>query len=174
MLVRAGTILPFTCEQVFALAADIERYPEFLTGWISARIMQREATICHVDQEVRFGPIRLRFKSTAVLQRPKRIDVTSTDGPFKYFGLSWVIAANSSGGCRISIEASVELQSGILQLAVNPFLSAVVDDNLCAFEARTYTLYACLPPIAPPEPLRATVKTSPGAHEDIVDQDNNE
>jgi ribosome-associated toxin RatA of RatAB toxin-antitoxin module len=45
MLVRAGTILPFTCEQVFALGADIERYPEFLTGWISARIMQREASI---------------------------------------------------------------------------------------------------------------------------------
>jgi hypothetical protein len=38
-----------------------------------------------------------------------------------------------------------ELQSGILQLAVNPFLTAVVDDNLCTFEARAYTLYACLP-----------------------------
>jgi coenzyme Q-binding protein COQ10 len=142
MLVRAGTILPFGCEQVFALAADIERYPEFLSGWISARIMQRETTICHVDQEVRFGPIRLRFRSTAVLDRPRRIDVTSTDGPFKHFGLSWIIAANSSGGSRISIEASVELRSRMLQLAVNPFLSAVVDDNLCAFEARAYTLYA--------------------------------
>jgi coenzyme Q-binding protein COQ10 len=74
MLVRAGTILPFGCEQVFALAADIERYPEFLSGWISARIMQRETTICHVDQEVRFGPIRLLFRSTAVLDRPRRID----------------------------------------------------------------------------------------------------
>jgi coenzyme Q-binding protein COQ10 len=121
---------------------------------------------------VRFGPIRLRFKSTAVLQRPKRIDVTSTDGPFKFFSLSWVIAANSSGGCRIGIEASVALQSGILQLAVNPFLSAVVDDTLCAFEARAYSLFGSLPRIAPPEPLHAT-ESSPHAHEDIVDHDHN-
>jgi coenzyme Q-binding protein COQ10 len=174
MLVRVGTILPFSCEQVFALAADIERYPEFLTGWISAQIIQREPTICHVDQEVRFGPIRLRFKSTAVLQRPKRIDVTSTDGPFKYFGLSWVIAANSSGSCRISIAASVELQSGILQLAVNPFLSAVVDDNLRAFEARAHTLYPLLPRIAPPEQPRTTMAMSPGSNEEPADRDDHE
>jgi coenzyme Q-binding protein COQ10 len=138
-------MLPFSREQVFDIAADIERYPEFLRWWISARITKREANICYVEQEVGFGPIRVRFESTAILQCPERIDVTSANEPFRHFNLSWVIAAIPSGGCRINIAASVELRSGILQLAVNPFLATVVEDIFSAFEARAHSLYTSPP-----------------------------
>jgi coenzyme Q-binding protein COQ10 len=144
-----------SCEQAFDIAADIERYPEFLRGWMSAKITKRDLNVCYVEQEVGFGPVRLRFASTAVLQRPARIHVISTEPPFRRFNLSWAFAAIPSGGCQIRVTASVELQSGFLQLAVNPFLAAAIEDIVVAFEARALTLYA--PPGYVTEAASATI-----------------
>ena len=142
MIERSSGTLPFSCEQVFDLAADIERYPEFLSGWISARIQKRESDICYVDQVVGLGPIRLQFTSTAVLHRPERIEVASTEAPFRQFSLSWSVAAVPPGGCRVSVAAEVELRSRMMQHIVDQILPAAVDDVITAFEARARRLYA--------------------------------
>ena len=42
--------LPYSAEQMFDLAADVERYPEFLRWWITARIRQRRGEIFYTDQ----------------------------------------------------------------------------------------------------------------------------
>lgn len=142
MIKKASGDLPFSCEQVFDLAADIERYPEFLKGWISARIQKRESNICYVDQVVGLGPVRLQFTSKAVLYRPERIEVTSTEAPFRQFRMTWLVAAASPAGCRVSVATEIELQSGIMQHIVNKILPAAVDDVITAFEARARRLYA--------------------------------
>lgn len=133
--------VPLTCEQAFDIAADIERYPEFLPCWISARITRREANICYVDQEVGFGAARLRFGATAVMQRPVRIDVTSTDKSFRHFTLTWLIESTPAEGCRVILAASVQLQSSLLQYAVAAFLPAAIEDIIMAFEQRACALY---------------------------------
>ena len=140
MIQKVGAILPFGCEQVFDLVADIERYPEFLQWWISARICKREANICFVEQVLGFGPIRLRFASQALLHRPQLIDVTSTEPMFRQYSLSWRIVPISSG-CRISVGAEFQLQSSLLQHAVDEFLPAAIDDIVAAFEARAHAVY---------------------------------
>lgn len=139
---KVGGTLPFSCEQAFDLAADIERYPDFLPWWISARIQRRESNICYVDQVLGLGPIRLQFASKAALHRPEHIDVTSTDAPFRQFSLSWRVVATPPVGCRIGVAAELELRSGVLQLAVNQFLRSAVDDIVTAFEARAHRIYA--------------------------------
>jgi len=134
--------LPFDCEQVFDLAADIECYPQYLTGYISARIQKRESNLCYVEQVVGFGPIRLQFASIAALHRPERIDVTSTDTSFRHFSLTWLIVPAHPSGCCISIEIELELRSRLLQRIVNQLLPGAVDDIIAAFEARAHRIYA--------------------------------
>jgi coenzyme Q-binding protein COQ10 len=138
---KLGAALPFTCEQVFDLAADIERYPEFLPWWVSAQIRRRDANICYVEQVMGLGPIRLRFESKAVMYRPRRIEITSADAQFRMCDFSWVIAATSFRGCRISIAAEIELRSVALQTIVNHILPASIDEIVRAFDARAHTLY---------------------------------
>jgi coenzyme Q-binding protein COQ10 len=135
-------MLPFSCEQVFDVIADIERYPEFLSGWISARIQKRESTICYVDQVFGLGPLRLQFTSKAIFYRPERIEVSSTEAPFRHFSLSWRVVAVPPAGCRVTVAADVELQSRMGQQVVNQILPAAVDDIVTAFEARARRLYA--------------------------------
>jgi coenzyme Q-binding protein COQ10 len=139
---RVRRTLPFDCGQVFDLAADIESYPQYFTGWVSARIQKRESNLCYVEQVVGFGPVRLRFASIAALYRPERIDVTSTDASFRHFSLSWLIVPARPSGCCISIAIEIELQSRLLQQIVNRLLPGAVDDIIAAFEARAHRMYA--------------------------------
>jgi coenzyme Q-binding protein COQ10 len=138
---RVGAVLPYSCEQVFDMAADIERYPEFLQGWIAAHIQKREANLCYVEQEIGLGPVRLKFLSRAVLDRPRRIDVTSTDRSFRKYELSWLMTAVAPTGCQISVTADIELAARLLQPVVNRMLPGAVDDIIAAFNARAHMLY---------------------------------
>ncbi len=148
MIERVSRSLPYSCEQVFDLAADIERYPEYLKGWISSRVKGREPNIVYVEQVLGFGPVRLQFDSKAVLRRPERIDVSSTDPSFRRFSLSWVVAATAPPGCRICVAIELEVQSAFLQCFVDQLLPSAVEDIIKAFEDRAHRLYAAakLPP----------------------------
>ena len=50
---------PYTAEQMFDLAADIERYPEFLPHWPRATIRLREQDVLHVTPGDRPRPAAL-------------------------------------------------------------------------------------------------------------------
>ncbi len=121
---------------LFDLAADVERYPEFLPWWIAARVLKRDANVYHTDQILGLGPLRVRFVSKAVLHRPRRIDVTSDKPPFRRFELSWIFEPIAGAGCRVSVVATLALRSRLLQRVVDQLLPAAVSGIITAFEAR--------------------------------------
>jgi coenzyme Q-binding protein COQ10 len=129
-------------EQLFDLAADVERYPEFQRWWIAARIRKWEGDSYYTDQVLGFGPIRVRFGSKTVLHRPERIDVTSDEPPFRRFALSWIFEPQPRGGCRVTLAAEVELRSARLQRLMDRVRPIAVGDMIAAFEARARALYA--------------------------------
>jgi coenzyme Q-binding protein COQ10 len=57
--------LPYRREQLFDLAADVERYPEFLPWWLSATVRHRDGEIYSTDQVVGIGPITKRGRKCA-------------------------------------------------------------------------------------------------------------
>jgi coenzyme Q-binding protein COQ10 len=141
LIERVGHVLPFTCEQVFDVAADIECYPAFLPWWISASISRRQANTCYVEQVLGRGWVRVRFASKAVLQRPERLDITSSDATFRQFNLALLVVPSPSGGCSLSISAQVQLHSLFLQKILSQVLATSIDDVISAFERRAHALY---------------------------------
>lgn len=125
---------------LFDLAADVERYPEFLRWWIAVRVPQRSAKGYRTEQILGLGPLRVRFNSKTVLHRPRRIDVTSGEPPFRRFALSWIFAPVPGEGCRVSLLAGLELRSPALQRVVDLILPRVIADIAAAFEARARRL----------------------------------
>jgi coenzyme Q-binding protein COQ10 len=47
-------VLPYKPEQMYALVADIERYPDFLPWCIAARIRRREGDVIYADLMIGF------------------------------------------------------------------------------------------------------------------------
>ena len=126
----------FQPEPLFDLAADVERYPEFLKWWIAARILRRNANAYFTEQILGLGPIRFNFVSKTILYRPERIVVTADEPSFRRFDLAWFFEPVPDIGCRVSVEAGVALRASLLQRVVDRVLPPALADIVASFEAR--------------------------------------
>jgi coenzyme Q-binding protein COQ10 len=133
-------VLPYTPEQLFALVADIERYPEFLPWCVGARIKERRADLIVADLIIGFRMFRERFTSRVSLDRPRRIDVAYADGPFRYLNNHWVFE-KVPGGCRIDFFVDFEFKSRLLQKVIELLFGEAVRRMVGAFEKRARDLY---------------------------------
>jgi coenzyme Q-binding protein COQ10 len=131
---RSERLLSYPREALFDLAADIESYPRFLTGWISAHVYERGAGFCRAEQTVGFGPVRLQFRSLAALQRPERLEITSDDPQFRHFHILWVFDPEEAGSLRVALGVELELRSRLLQMWLDRLGTASATDALRAFE----------------------------------------
>src|SRR3546814_17633978 len=73
--------LPYTQEQLFALVAEVERYPEFLPWCIAARIRSRQDNVVVADLVIGFKLVRDRLTSRVQLDPPQRLDVPHPERP---------------------------------------------------------------------------------------------
>jgi coenzyme Q-binding protein COQ10 len=139
---RVERLLSYSPEQLFDLAADVERYPKFLHWWKAARVKRRDGDVYYTDQDLAFGPIRVRFGSKTSLRRPDRIDVTSHDPPFRDFKLVWTFEPLPDVNCcRVRLIARFELRSRLLQEVVERLLPDMLPEIITAFESRAARIY---------------------------------
>jgi coenzyme Q-binding protein COQ10 len=134
-------LLPYTRDQLFNLVADIERYPEFLPWCVGARIRERNGNEILGDLLIGYKMVRERFTSRVVLSRPDRIDVSYSEGPFKYLNNHWLFLPQSDGQCLIDFYVDFEFRSKMLQKIMEMFFNEAVKRMVGAFEARAHQLY---------------------------------
>ena len=135
-------VMPYRVQQVFDLVADVERYPDFLPMWEQASIVERQRNVYHTDQVVRLGLLRPRFRSKTVLRRPRRIEVTSSDGLFRHFSIAWHFASLSQDrGCEVDCDLSWQVHSPLLQSILQFVLAEAGQNIIGAFERRAHALY---------------------------------
>jgi coenzyme Q-binding protein COQ10 len=133
-------ILPYTAEQLFDLVADVERYPEFLPWCVGARIRERRENLVVADLLIGFRMFRERFTSKVTLDRPRRVDVAYSEGPFRYLSNHWVFEP-VEGGCRIDFFVDFEFRSRVLQTLIGALFNEAVRRMVGAFETRAAALY---------------------------------
>jgi coenzyme Q-binding protein COQ10 len=138
-------VMPYRPEQLFDIAADVERYPEFLPWWLSATIRRRDGDVYYTDQVVGFGPIRQRFSTRTVLRRPQEIKVSSIDGPFETFELTWRFGLLQQQRCEVALAGKLELRAPLLRDLFGRAMRATVGSILSAFDDRARRLYG--PPV---------------------------
>lgn len=132
-------LLPYRCEQLFALVLDIERYPEFVPGYHRARILRREAEALEVEQDTGIGPAGFRFRSRAEFVAPQRIVIHACDGPFRRLEVAWRFEPQE-GGCRVTAETLYELPP-LLAPLLQGGLALLAPRLLDAFARRAATLH---------------------------------
>ena len=137
--------LPYTPDEMFALVADIERYPEFLPWCVGARIRQRQGQVVVADLRARFGMLRETFTSRVTLEAPERIDVAYLHGPFRHMATHWRFA-QTTGGTMVDFSIECEFRSAVLRGVAGRFFREAARRMAGAFEARAHALHggACL------------------------------
>lgn len=146
--------LPYQPEQLFELVASVDRYPEFLPWCVAARIRSREKlegepprTMITADLVIGFRMIRERFTSRVILSPPARIDVSYSEGPFRYLNNHWIFdpveptADHPSGGTMLDFYVDFEFKSKLLQSLMAMLFNEAVRRMVAAFEGRAKQLY---------------------------------
>jgi coenzyme Q-binding protein COQ10 len=134
-------LLPYAPEQLFDLVADVERYPEFLPWCLAARVRERRGNVITADLLIGFKMVRERFTSRVELDRPQRIDVSYSDGPFRYLNNHWDFIAQPGGHCVIDFYVDFEFRSRMLQKIIATLFNEAVKRMVGAFEGRARQLY---------------------------------
>lgn len=133
--------LPYAPEQLFELVADVERYPEFLPWCVGARVRERKPTLVVADLLIGYRMVRERFTSRVTLDRPGRIDVSYSDGPFRYLDNHWLFEPLAEGGTMLDFYVDFEFRSRMLQKVIEVLFNEAVKRMVSAFETRARRLY---------------------------------
>jgi len=129
------------CEQMFAIAVDIESYPRFLPFCRSARIRQRDDSVLEVENHFGAGPVQARFPTRAELDRPHRLEITSRAAPFHLFRLTWLFSPLPKGGCRVEARYQIELRSPLLHGLARFAMPEIEPSVLASFKRRIVEVY---------------------------------
>ncbi|HWA30542.1 MAG TPA: type II toxin-antitoxin system RatA family toxin [Rhizomicrobium sp.] len=134
-------IVPYPADLMFAIVADVERYPEFVP-WVTAlRIKKRDGDVLIAETVVGFKTLRERYTSRVVLDRLHwRIDVTQTEGVFRVLENHWHFTPQDDKSCRVDFAIKFEFKNRMLGAIAGSAFGLVVTQMTRAFEERARKL----------------------------------
>jgi coenzyme Q-binding protein COQ10 len=136
--------VPFTPDQMFALVADVARYPEFLPFCEKLTVVSRSADGAGLvaDMQVGYGPVRETIRSRVGLATD-RAEITSTGiaGPFSHMHNVWRFKP-APGGCDIEFSITYAFRNALLGLLVGSMFDTAFRKYAEAFERRAAVVYA--------------------------------
>ncbi|MGO4571687.1 type II toxin-antitoxin system RatA family toxin [Microvirga sp. 2TAF3] len=132
--------------QMFALVADVERYPEFVPLCEELRIIRRAQSGEGIEtivaaMTVGYKAIRESFTSRVTLDDPRlRIQVEYVDGPFKFLENRWTFR-ETPAGCDVEFYINYEFKSFALGLLMGSVFDKAFRKFAGAFEERADEIY---------------------------------
>lgn len=140
-------ILPYTPAQMYALVADIEKYPEFLPWCNMARILSREQGAFTGELSICFKHICQSYVSHVAIFPPENehgkamIRVTQIRGPFQQLENRWVFSPAVEGACVVDFYLKFTFKSKILDKIIGLLFHKATKKMVEAFEERAAKLY---------------------------------
>jgi coenzyme Q-binding protein COQ10 len=133
---------------MFALVADIERYPEFVPLCRSTRVSQRVGRgegveTLRSEMTVAYRMIHETFVTRVTLDRPcLQIHVKYLEGPFSHLENRWTFRPVGDDACEVAFFISYEFRSRIFGLVMGAMFDAAFRRFAEAFERRADVVFA--------------------------------
>jgi coenzyme Q-binding protein COQ10 len=140
-----------SAQNMFALVADVEKYPQFLPMCTGLEVCRRSVDargreIVVADMSVGYKAIRETFTSRVTLDREAlKIIVEYVDGPFRHLENTWTFVNEHAEGerarSRVEFFIDYEFKSRMLGMLMGGLFDAAFRKFAEAFERRADTLY---------------------------------
>lgn len=133
-------------EKMYALVADVEKYPEFLPLCEALTVRSRRERdgreMLIADMTVGYKAIRETFTSQVLLTPDENtIDVKYLDGPFRYLTNEWKFVERPEGGSDVLFFIDYEFKSRILGALMGTMFDRAFRMFAEAFEKRADVIY---------------------------------
>ena len=107
-------LLPYTPEQLFALVADVERYPEFLPWCAGVKVFSRDERTTHARIDVDYHGLKSHVTTRNAKERPARMTLELEEGPFERFSGEWTFKPLGEAGCRVEFALEYKAAAGAI------------------------------------------------------------
>ncbi|MBN8955862.1 MAG: type II toxin-antitoxin system RatA family toxin [Rhizobiales bacterium] len=136
-----------SADDMFALVADIERYPQFVP-LCQSLIVRRRITddqgreVVTAAMTIAYKMIRETFTSRVTLDKEKRtITVAYVDGPFSRMNNTWTFTPTDERSCEVAFAIDYEFRSRTLGMIMGAVFDRVFRTFSEAFENRADKVY---------------------------------
>lgn len=142
----SATEVPYSATQMYALVADVARYPEFLPWCVALRVIDRSAErgleFLTCEMVVAYRVFRERFRSRVTLDPQSfRIEARYLDGPFRTLMNEWRFKDRDDGGSIVHFHIDFEFRSLILQATAQAVFERAFLKMSDAFVERARAVY---------------------------------
>lgn len=134
--VRKSAIVPCSCEAMFALVEDIERYPEFLPWCSGTEVFERGPQLTRARLDVSYHGLKTHIATVNRKREPESISLGFEDGPFERFGGEWRFAPLGEAGCKVELALDYEFSSKALATLLGPLFGNIADTMVDSFVRR--------------------------------------
>ena len=138
---QESRVLPYSDEQMFALVADIEHYPDFLPWVVALRIRSDSEHEAVADMIVGFKGLRESFSCRVHKEQPTRVSVSYIDGPMRHLTNEWHFAPLEEGGCRVDFMVDFAFRNRMFEALAGQMFDKALRKMIAAFETRAGELY---------------------------------
>lgn len=102
-IVKKSRSVSYSCEQMYNLVNDIERYAEFVPYFSSGVIHHKDIDEIQATLSISAAGITKSFTTCNRLQANKMIEMRLVDGPFSHFEGFWRFDETPEG-CTVSLD----------------------------------------------------------------------
>jgi coenzyme Q-binding protein COQ10 len=133
--------------EMFALVADVERYPEFVPLCRTLKVRRRIPTqegveVLIADMTVAYKLVRESFTSRVTLDHPNlQILVEYLEGPFSHLENRWTFRPVDEHSCDVEFFIDYEFKSRMLGLLMGTMFDLAFRRFAVAFEHRADAIY---------------------------------
>jgi len=111
---RKSALVPHSCETLFSLVDDVERYPEFLPWCAGVKVFSRDERTTHARIDVDYHGLKSHVTTRNAKERPGRMTLELEEGPFERFSGEWTFKPLGEAGCRVEFALEYKAAGGAI------------------------------------------------------------
>ncbi|WP_233842466.1 type II toxin-antitoxin system RatA family toxin [Dyella sp. 2HG41-7] len=130
--IRRSALVKYSPAQMFDLVNEVEAYPKRFPWCASAEVIERGDNMLVARLDLKFAGFHHSFTTRNVIDRPKRLQVSLVNGPFRSLDGLWDFIPLGADGCKVALELDFDyagrLGGAALKLGFQGLASRMVDD----------------------------------------------
>lgn len=139
--VNQSALVPYSAEQMYQLVNDYEKYPEFLSGCVSAKTLTAGEDELKAELHIQKLGISQTFSTHNKMTAPHKIEMSLIDGPFRHLHGYWTFTPFDEQSCKIALELEFEFSSPIVALVFGKVFNELTLKMVNAFKLRAKEVY---------------------------------
>jgi ribosome-associated toxin RatA of RatAB toxin-antitoxin module len=142
--VHKSVLIWHSAPQMFALVADVARYPEFLPWCSSGQVLEQTPQGMVASIGMSLGGIKKSFTTRNLHVPNQRIQLALVDGPFSHLEGTWdftPVGQSDMSACKVEFTLYYGFSSQTLAALVGPVFDKIAGSLVDAFVKRADQVY---------------------------------